>query len=277
MSGELSELKVEGLTLRGVTKGGVETCLMVPELKLMFDIGRCPPGALKFGTLLASHGHADHLAGLPYYVSQRHLMRQGPPTVRFPAEIADPLERIFEAWREIEDFSLEVDLQPTSPGDRFHVGKDLRITALRTTHRVPSLAYVVERISRRLKAEYQGRPGPEIRDLKMQGVELTEEHVEPLLCVTGDTQIEFFLDHPLARRCRVLVHEVTAFDDRRDVAETRKWGHTHVDEMIEHAEKFEGQALVLVHRSLRHRRADAQKVVADRFPASVRSRVHVFG
>ena len=32
------ELRVHGLTLRGVASGGIQTCLMVPELGLMFDV-----------------------------------------------------------------------------------------------------------------------------------------------------------------------------------------------------------------------------------------------
>jgi hypothetical protein len=59
----------------------------------------------------------------------------------------------------------------------------------------------------------------------------------------------------------VLVHEVTSWDDRRGVAETRRWGHTHVDEMIARAEQFTGEALVLVHRSLRHTKREALEVV----------------
>jgi ribonuclease Z len=75
----------------------------------------------------------------------------------------------------------------------------------------------------------------------------------------------------------VLVHEVTSWDGRRDVAEMRAWGHTHVDEMAAVAEAFEGEALVLVHRSLRHRRSEARAIVQRRFPSTVRDRVHVFG
>ena len=37
---KLDELRVGGLTLTGITRGGVETCLMVPELSLMFDVGK---------------------------------------------------------------------------------------------------------------------------------------------------------------------------------------------------------------------------------------------
>lgn len=273
----LSTLEVPGgLTLRGITQGGVETCLMVPQLRLMFDVGRCPPGALRYDTILCSHGHQDHLGGLPYLVSQRGMMSKPPPDVHFPREIERPLHRILEGWSEIEGFVLQANLHAHDPGECFELAPDLLVHTLRTTHRVPSLAYLVERETKKLKPEYQGREGDELRDLKQAGTDITEVTRSPLLCVSGDTQIEFFLDHPQARRCKVLVHEVTAWDERRDVASTRKWGHTHVEEVIEHAEKFEGEALVLVHRSLRHSHAQAERIVRERFPAAVRDRVHVF-
>ena len=101
--------------------------------------------------------------------------------------------------------------------------------------------------------------------------------LEPILCVTGDTQIELFLREPLVRRSRVLVYEVTGWDERRTPADVRIWGHTHVEEMIACCEAFEGDALVLVHRSPRHSRQQAEGIVRDRFPAAVRSKVHVFG
>lgn len=274
----MSELCVGGLTLKGVASGGVETSILVPELKLMFDVGRALPGAQSVGRVLASHGHADHLGGLHYYVSQRHLHRgNSTPIVHVPAEIEDPLQRIFAAWREIEGFDLEVDIRPVRPGDTFSVGNGFEATGLRTVHRVPSLAYLVERITHKLAPEFQGASREAIKAAKEAGTTITAPHRTAMICVTGDTQIEFLERHPEVLKARVLVHEVTAWDDRRSVEDIRKWGHTHVEEMIPMAERFEGEALVLVHRSLRHSAQQAREIVAARFPASVKDRVHVFG
>jgi ribonuclease Z len=272
-----SELSVAGLTLRGVTVGGICTCLMCPELGVMFDVGPRVAGQLKYDTILVSHGHQDHLGGLPYLVSQRHMMKGTAASVHVPAEIEAPLSRIFAAWAQIEDFSLEVNLRGHHPGDRVQFGKGLSALAVRSVHRVPSLAWIVERTSYRLREAYADHDGPQLAALRKEGVRITEPHTEPVLCVTGDTQIELFVDNPIVRQCKVLVHEVTGWDDRRSVAEVRKWGHTHVDEMIEQAERFEGEALVLVHRSPRHTRGQAERVVAQRFPAGIRERVHDFG
>lgn len=270
------ELHVGGLTLRGVTRGGVSTCLMVPELGLMFDAAPRIAGQLRYDTILVSHGHQDHLGGLPYLVSQRHMVKGGPPDVHVPIEMLAPLQRIFEGWREIEDFPLEVHLHGHAPGDVVPI-RDGVARCVRSVHRVPSLAWIIERHTQRLRPELQGVPGPELAQRRQAGEDITEAHVTPLLCVTGDTQIELFDREPLVRRCAVLVYEVTGWDDRRGPDDVRQWGHTHVEELAPRAEQFEGEALVLVHRSPRHTRSDAERIVRERFPAAVRDRVHVFG
>jgi len=117
VSDRADELRVCSLTLRGVACGGVRTCLMVPELGLMFDVAPRVHGQQRYDTILVSHGHQDHLGGLPYLVSQKHMVKGRAPAVHVPSEIVAPLRRIFDAWAEIEDFPLAVDLHGHEPGD----------------------------------------------------------------------------------------------------------------------------------------------------------------
>jgi ribonuclease Z len=250
---------------------------MVPELDLMFDVGGTVSGQLRHGRILVSHGHQDHLGGLPYLVSQRRLSGLDAPEVHVPAEIEAPLRRIFAAWSEIEGFGLEPTIVPHLPGDDVEFGRGLRATCVRAVHRVPALTWIINRATERLRPEYAGRSGPEVAQLRRAGHNVTDTSYTDVLAITGDTQIDLVHDDARLRACKVLVHEVTAWDERRSVAEIRGYGHTHVDEMIAWSERFEGEALVLVHRSPRHTRREAEAVVQTRFPASVRGRVHVFG
>ena len=49
-----------------------ETCIIMPQLKLIFDTGRCPRRAPYQRTVLLSHAHMDHVGGLHFHVSTRY-------------------------------------------------------------------------------------------------------------------------------------------------------------------------------------------------------------
>ena len=54
-------IQIEGYPVEGLSIGGQETCIILPSLKLAFDIGRCPQRAISQDFLFISHGHMDHI------------------------------------------------------------------------------------------------------------------------------------------------------------------------------------------------------------------------
>lgn len=54
-------LEVDGFSIEGVSVGGQETCVMLPALKVAFDIGRCPKRAIDQDFLFITHPHMDHI------------------------------------------------------------------------------------------------------------------------------------------------------------------------------------------------------------------------
>lgn len=57
-----------GYSVEGLSVGGHETCVIVPELKSAFDIGRCPPKAVHQNFLFITHAHLDHIVSFPFFL-----------------------------------------------------------------------------------------------------------------------------------------------------------------------------------------------------------------
>lgn len=55
------KLMIEGYPVEGLSIAGHETCVILPSLKLAFDIGRCPQRAISQDFLFISHAHMDHI------------------------------------------------------------------------------------------------------------------------------------------------------------------------------------------------------------------------
>ncbi|XP_062218554.1 nuclear ribonuclease Z isoform X2 [Phragmites australis] len=202
-------LEIEGYPVEGVSIGGQETCVIFPTLSLAFDIGRCPQRAVSQEFLFISHAHLDHIGGLPMYVATRGLYRMRPPTIFVPACLAELVARLFEVHRAMDQSELAHKLVPLEVGDEYEFRRDLKVRAFRTYHVIPSQGYVIYTVKQKLKQEYLGLPGSEIKRLKLSGVEITNTVTTPEIAFTGDTMSDFILDPGNADvlKARVLVVE----------------------------------------------------------------------
>ena len=82
---KFARLAAGSIHVIGYSVAGEETVVQVPELDVCFDIGRAPFFALTSNIVCISHGHMDHVAGIAYYLSQRHFQGMKPGTVLVPA------------------------------------------------------------------------------------------------------------------------------------------------------------------------------------------------
>ncbi|KAL3528338.1 hypothetical protein ACH5RR_007660 [Cinchona calisaya] len=251
---EKKGLEIEGYQIEGKSIAGHETCVIIPSLNLAFDIGKCPQRAISQQFLFISHGHMDHIGGLPMYVATRGLYRMAPPIVIVPKIIKGNVERIFEAHREMDQSELNHTLIGLDVGEEVYLRKDLKVRAFKTYHAIPSQGYIVYSVKQKLKQEYIGLPPDEIKKLKLSGVEITYTTTTPEVAFTGDTTSDFIVDNDNidALRAKILIMESTYVENTMTADDARDYGHTHLSEIISHADRFENKAILLIHFSARY-------------------------
>src|SRR5687768_3117913 len=113
---KFAKLKFGQFSLIGYSVGGEETVIQVPEMNVCFDPGRCPQFALTSDLMLVSHPHMDHVAGLGYYLSQRHFPGMTPGPLFVPRQIERPVEELLRSWQSLERQQTPFKILPMSPG-----------------------------------------------------------------------------------------------------------------------------------------------------------------
>jgi len=259
----------KGLTIEGYSRAAVQTYWRIPELKVGFDFGAQPWSFMGTPTWFVSHTHLDHLAALPVYVSRRRMMKMEPPTIYLPDYAAPLVERILRLYSRLDRGRLPCQLAPIRPGQEVELSRELVVTIGATRHTVPSLGFIVWERRRKLKPEFFGLPGEKIRDLRLSGVEVTTEIRLPRLAYLGDSSPEGLDANPAMFDAEVLILEVTFVAPRHRKDKIHKFGHLHLDDLLERRGRFRNELIIASHFSTRYHdnqiRRYVEKAVPDMF------------
>lgn len=271
-----SSLQHRGLTLEGYSRAAVQSYWRVPELKLGFDLGGSPWEFMGTPTVCITHGHLDHMAALPVFVARRRMMKMDPPTIYIPATIVEGVDRMLKAWQRLDRGRMVCDLIGVEPGQEIELSRDHVLQIFETTHTVPSVGYCVWLRKRKLKPEYQGLSGDQIRDLRLSGTDVTAEVRTPILCYTGDTSPAGLDCYPPAFEAQILITELTFFRPEHRREKIHKFGHMHLEDFLERADKFQNELIIAMHFSTRYQTNQIERAVMKRLPPGLKERMKLW-
>lgn len=271
-------IDVAGYQIYGVSVAAMETCICIPSLSLAFDSGRCPPRAVSMKFMAITHGHCDHVHGLPLHLATRSLQKLPTPTYFVPPEIVPDVKNLVSAVAKLEQSHFEFvveGLSPSHPPVEFKKGWLLK--SFPTTHPVPSQGYIVIKKKKKLKQKYIGTPGPELVKMRKAGTEIEDNIASPEICFTGDTSLDAIAKSDDCRRARVLITEMTFLDDFCSPEHAENCGHIHIDQVIENSNLFdENESVVFTHFSARYSKADIRRALW-KLPEGLRQKSIAFG
>jgi ribonuclease Z len=167
-------------------------------------------------------------------------------------------------------------LVPTRPGDEIELSREHVVTVSATKHTVPSLGFVVWERRKKLKTEYQSLSGDQIRDLRLAGTEVTEERRMPRVAYLGDSSPEGLDACPAMFEAQVLITELTFVAPGHRKDKIHKFGHMHLDDLIQRRDRFHNELIIAAHFSTRYHLQQIRNYVSQALPDMLEGRLHLW-
>ncbi len=283
MAGPLAEFTHDDVHLLGFSRAGEESFVIAPELNLAFDVGRCDIELLGVDHVCLSHGHMDHAAGLAYYFSQRMFIDNAPGHIYAPAPLVEPIQRLLRLWADIDGHEPPANIHAAEPDMDIQLRRNLIVRPFRVNHpcrrhdrsTVHALGFTAIEVRKKILDEYRELTGPQIVELKKQGVEITRRVEIPLVTYCGDTAVGDFLKRDHVRNSKVLLLECTFIEpDHR--ARARAGYHIHIDDLADVLPRLNNEHILLTHVSRRTALSAARAALKRRVPPEIADRVSFF-
>ncbi|NQT01515.1 MAG: MBL fold metallo-hydrolase [Planctomycetes bacterium] len=274
-SHNLAHIEIDDLEIIGYSVAGEETVVAMPQLDVCFDIGKAPDQIISINHILLTHGHMDHAAGIAYYLSHRKFCGMSAGTILAPQNLLQPIREIINAWGRLDGNKIPVNLVGVKPGDEYQIKPNLFARVFPTKHSKGSVGFSVIEKRKKLKSEYTGLTGPQIVELKKQGIEIDYPLEIPIVSYIGDTQYVDFSQLKYIAESKILIAECTFYEDEHS-GRAQAGKHMHIDEFTTLLKNLKNEHIIVTHTTLRTPMREIRKILKNALPKDKYEKVILF-
>ncbi len=261
-SHNLAHIKIDELEIIGYSVAGEETVVAMPQLDVCFDIGKAPNQIISINHILLTHGHMDHAAGIAYYLSHRNFSGQSPGTILAPRNLLGPIREIIDAWSRLDGNKVPSNLVGVKAGDEYQIKPNLFTRVFPTKHSKGSVGYTVIEKRKKIKPEYSQLMGPQIVELKKQGIKIDYPLEIPIVTYLGDTQYVDFSQLKYIVESKILIAECTFYETEHS-ARAEAGRHIHINEFVELIEKLQNEHIIITHTTQRTPMREIRRILKE--------------
>lgn len=243
---------------RGHSKAMYSSWFLYKPDGLLFDCGEGVSLALNtqvyaVNTIFLSHGHMDHIMGLPSFFFTRSAAKgdkMKPLRIVHPKgdpDIPRLKEFIGNSFLGPHELKFPITWVETEPGQTIRVAENRYVRTFATKHDPArmTLGYELLETRRKLAKELEGLSGAEIGERVRAGDRVYEIVPRKVLVYTGDTVVQ---DLDVFEDAELVMHEAT-FVDKADV---KYDSHSLLEDVLKVMEKRQPKELLLMHFSTRY-------------------------
>ena len=274
-SHNLAQIKIGDLEIIGYSVAGEETVVAMPQLDVCFDIGKAPNQVISINHVLLTHGHMDHAAGIAYYLSHRNFSGQSPGTILAPKNLLGPMREIIDAWSRLDGNKVPANLVGVKAGDEYQIKPNLFTRVFPTKHSKGSVGYTVLEKRKKIKPEYAKLKGPQIVELKKQGIEIDNPLEIPIVTYLGDTQNIDFSQLQYIVESKILIAECTFYETEHS-GRAEAGRHMHIKEFAELIEKLQNEHTIITHTTQRTPMREIRRILKESIPPEQYEKVILF-
>lgn len=275
--------------LTGKSRAAWHTSFVIPQLNLLLDAGMII-NRLRPKHIFLTHGHSDHTLLTPAFIKRddppdifcpaemkdalndflraKTVLNKGGLVKADEPDLANGLTSVDEdeEFDAVEEGSVQAtthkrhwlqthETHGIRAGDTVPLRRTVDFTAeaFQCDHQVPCLGYVFKVNSQKLKQEYVGRKGVELKQLRESGVAITAPHSTPVFAFLGDTTAATLASEPqwLKDGIPVVITECSfLYEEHRQ--QSTKTKHTIWQDLEDVIRKWPKTTFVLTHFSLRY-------------------------
>jgi len=287
----------QNYTIRGYSRAGLKTSILIDEMNVVFDMGYSNTRAFSYDNKLISHGHNDHIGALHSDHCARKLFNIVKNKLYImPKQCIIPYKMIATAISEMncgksgENMKIFEDLLATdiieseSCIDKFHhlIGvtnllSEYVVKAVQMDHKIKSFGYIIGRESKKLKPEYIGLNGQQLVKIKQEigNENLTIPYLTPLIAYTGDTTIQGIINNQELLNVPFLIMECTGFSPDI-IPDCHKGKHIHWDDLIINYKLFNNEKIMLFHFSQQYKNIEDIMIYTANAPEELLAKLIFF-
>ena len=258
------------LTLQGASKAGQQTGFKILEWGINLDAGIEQRSSSN--SIFISHSHVDHSWNFPLCTCSRFKVPKGcqklSGTPLYAPKSAIPLlDKLQETCLDLakgritgmssEAIQNKQNYHPfgVSAGELYDLPAlpKVKLEVLPAYHPAESVGFGFSTTTNKLKKEYRGMKGKEIKALRDEGVEITHQVITPQFIFYGDTSIRALEDHEEWTKYPVIIIEATNYPMQKNKLspeEVRAREHIHFQDLFLFIKKHPEIFFVVIHSTM---------------------------